>query len=414
MDSLFDSLYTQKQASILDGGVQSDYIEAYKKMPIPNKKMEHWRYYNAAPLFEASYIAAEVTDVQSVTSKAVLADSDKLFFVNGIFQEGLSQLKSEIEVVSLAQLKATKSELFDQYFDCTEISGLGKFQSLNTCFVQNGVLILVHKPQETALEIVYLNTANKSSIAQTRNIIVAKANSEMKIIESHFALDGSKLLQNVATEIVLEDNASINYSILQDEAKDDFEINTIKVKQAKNSRFTANTLTLNGGVVRNNIYIDQEGENCETTLNGVFFPSEKEHFENNTKVNHKVPQCTTNELYRGIAKGEATGVFIGEIYVAPGAQKTLANQSNKNIVLSDKASIYSKPQLEIYADDVSCSHGSTTGQLDKDALFYCLARGIEYDQAVKLLLDAFFADVTQHLPFVELYEYVENVIKTKI
>lgn len=414
MDLLFDTLYKSKHTSVIDENTQAEYIEEYKKIPVPTKKMESWKYFNPSPLFDSTYKIITATESNSTENKSILKDSYKLFFLNGIFQENISFTNSDFSVDSLKKLYKTDYPKFKAYFNATKMSEVGKLQSLNTCFAQSGLLITIEKTPDKPLELIFLNTVKENSISQIRNIIIAKANTEIKILETHLSEPQSSLFQNIATEILIGDNASIDYTILQDEAKADLHINTIKVNQSQNSRFKSHTLILNGGVVRNNIFVDQDGENCETTLNGIFFPSENEHFENNTKVNHNVPHCTTNEIYRGIAKDEATGVFTGEIYVAQGAQKTLANQSNKNIVLSDKASIFSKPQLIINADDVSCSHGSTTGQLDKEAIFYFMSRGINYDQAVKLLLDAFFADVTQNLNFEELYEYVEKGIKAKI
>ena len=224
----------------------------------------------------------------------------------------------------------------------------------------------------------------------------------------------ARSFSNIATEIILKENAVVNFNIFQGQGDNSFHLNNTKIHQHSNSRFKCNTITLCGELVRNDLNIEHKGEGCETTLNGLYMPDKKQHFDNHVFVNHAKPHCVSNQMYRGVIDNKASAVFLGKVLVTPDAQKTDANQSNKNILLSDTAIVNSKPQLEIYADDVKCSHGSTTGQLDKEALFYMQARGISFEYARIMLLNAFASEVTKQLEIKPFRSFVDFLVEKRL
>ncbi len=245
-------------------------------------------------------------------------------------------------------------------------------------------------------------------------MIIANKFSQAKIINSYHSLSVNFTLTNIATEIFLEDSAHINYNIFQGEGVDASQFNNIKVIQQSNSNFSSNTTTLCGMLVRNDLNVEHKGSNCETDLNGLYLPDREQHFDNTVFVHHAKPHNTSNQLYKGIIDNKASAVFQGKVLVDKDAQKTLANQSNKNILLTKYAKINSKPQLEIYADDVACSHGSTTGQIDKEALFYLQSRGINRRRAETLLLSAFVKDVIDKIQIDSFKFYIQILVNNRL
>jgi Fe-S cluster assembly protein SufD len=209
------------------------------------------------------------------------------------------------------------------------------------------------------------------------------------------------------------ENASLNVHQLQEGGDESFLINTTNVLQAKDSRFANHTVCLEGKILRNNLNISVEGENCETRLDGVYLAQGKQHIDNHTYVDQKVPNCTSNENYKGVLNDQSTAVFNGKVMVRPDAQIIRAYQNNQNILLSDDATINSKPELEIYADDVQCSHGSTTGQLDEEAMFYLQSRGVSELSAKKMLIKAFVFDVLEEIELESFRNYVEELVEEK-
>ena len=215
-------------------------------------------------------------------------------------------------------------------------------------------------------------------------------------------------------EIVLNENATLDYNMLQGEGNETFQINQTSVLQKAYSRLKANTITLCGMLVRNDLNVKIDAENCETQLDGLSLPDKKQHFDNNLFVRHAYSNCTSNQLYKSVVDNNATSVFSGKILVDQDAQKTDANQSNKNVLLTANATALSKPQLEIYADDVSCTHGSTTGQLDKEALFFMQARGISKNVAQRLLLQGFVGDVIDNIEIEAFRNEIKSLIEARL
>ena len=256
-------------------------------------------------------------------------------------------------------------------------------------------------------------TEGEKTCATTRNIIIAEDNSQSNFIEAFHSYNAENTLENSITEVFVGKNTHLHIDKIQVQNDTCYHISTEQVEQDKDSTFTINTVTLNGGLIRNNLNIDVIGENCTTNLNGIYQLKGQQHVDNHTKVDHIVPNCQSNELYKGIIDEKATAVFNGKVFVRRNAQKINAFQSNGNVLLSDDATVNSKPELEIYADDVKCSHGSTTGQLDEEAVFYLRARGLSEKSARKLIVGAFINDVIEKIENEEVVAYVQQKIEER-
>jgi Fe-S cluster assembly protein SufD len=255
-------------------------------------------------------------------------------------------------------------------------------------------------------------SSSKYQIFNTHHVIIANSFSNSSIIETYSSIDNSKeYILNSLAEVIVYENASINYYKLQNEDQIASQINTTQVNQFQNSHFDTNTVTLGGKWLRNNLNIVLKGSNSESHLNGLQILKKNQHVDNHTLVDHQMPHCESNQLYKGILNDKSNGVFNGKIFVRKDAQKTNAYQSSKNMLLSDDATMNTKPQLEIYADDVKCSHGSSTGQIDPSALFYLRARGLSPESAKSLLMYAFAVDVIQTIKVESYKNYLEGLIE---
>ena len=292
------------------------------------------------------------------------------------------------------------------------------FIALNTAFSYDGAFI--HIPGNTVVEqpihLLYVSDArNAASVAYPRNLVVAEKSSQVKIVESfHCMQSGNHNFTNSVTEIVVKENAIVEFNKIQNETAEAFHINHTEAYLAKNSTFNINTITLGGEIVRNNLHIVLNDENGTAHLYGLYLLNGNQLVDNHTLVDHAKPNCYSNELYKGIIDDKAHGVFNGKIFVRQDAQKTNAYQSNKNILLSNDASMHAKPQLEIFADDVKCSHGATTGQIDEEALFYLRSRGIGEQNARALLNTAFAADVINNITIEALKNNLITFLSSKL
>jgi Fe-S cluster assembly protein SufD len=248
------------------------------------------------------------------------------------------------------------------------------------------------------IQLVFLTTPSaEPAVAHPRTLILAGINSQAAIIETFAALEDGVYFTNGVTEIVLGEGAVLDHTKVQRESKNAFHIATQQVHQARASNITSHSIALGGGLVRNDVNVVLDAEGCECTLNGLYLANGRQHIDNHTRIDHARPHCASHELYKGILDGKAHGVFNGKIYVHQDAQKTDAKQTNKTLLLSEDAVINSKPQLEIYADDVKCTHGATIGQLDEEAVFYLRSRGVGQEEARSLLTYAFANDIISRI-----------------
>lgn len=395
------------------------YLDDYKSLAIQSKKDEEWKYTDIASVYERAYVKASSFEISKEEIDTLLPKTHvkaRICFINGVFSAKLSD--TQVQGLSIESLKEScRREAcgFNATYNATHISKRGKLELLNTAFAEEGVIIRVARNVsiKEPIELVFLHQGKEASVLQTRNIIVSESNSKTQFLAFHISVNESTHFNNIATEIHVKENAWVTYNQTYNDSDQNTTFHAIEVLQEADSTFEANSFLINGGLVRNNIQVTHNGKGCQTTLNGLYTPTKNETIDSFTHVAHMHPECTTNELYKGVASDTSTGVFVGKIYVAKDAQKTVARQSNKNMLISADATIHSKPQLEIWADDVSCTHGSSIGQLNADQLFYCQARGINRDQAVMLLLHAFVAEVVEKLEDEALKEYLYALIAGK-
>jgi Fe-S cluster assembly protein SufD len=324
-----------------------------------------------------------------------------LVFINGLYSDKESVFPEAVKFISPIKLEKSENS-FNKNF----------FTTLNAAYFTGGVNI--HIPPgiklDKPLQIIQLSTNN--FISNIHHVIKVEKNAEAEILITSHSLSENTFL-NVFTEIECKENSKLTTHLLQLEENESSQYNYVNCRQEQNSVFTIHTFSLGKAWIRNDLDIAINGSNCEANLYGTYLPQNNQHIDNHTFVKHLKPNSVSNELYKGVLTNRSIGVFNGKVWVEKDAQKTNAYQSNANILLSNDATIYSKPELEIYADDVKCSHGSTTGQLNNDALFYLQSRGIGKDAAMQLLVHAFLTDVIKLNTNKEVKTYIEEYISLR-
>jgi Fe-S cluster assembly protein SufD len=405
--------FQKKRAALVD----------FEKLGFPTIKHEEWKYSNVRDMISESYaFGAEspvtLADLEDI--KIPEHSANELYFINGHYSSELSTLVSasdQIIVDSLYNAQIKHPELVDAYFNELASNETEAFTALNTAFAYDGVFIHVpaNKTVEHPVILHFISDARVENVgSQPRNIIAVDENAHVKFAETFRTIGDNRSLTNIVTEIHVSESAYVEYYKIQNESEKAFHVGTTQVRMMDKSHFYAATVTLNGKFVRNNLNIVIDGEHCEAHMFGLYFPDGTQLVDNHTVADHRKPNSESNELYKGILREKSKGVFNGKIFVRPDAQKTNAFQSCKNIVLSADATMNTKPQLEIFADDVKCSHGTTTGQIDEDALFYMRARGISKTEAMTLLMFAFCADVVSQIKIESMRTYLEEVISQKL
>ncbi|MGH7823928.1 MAG: Fe-S cluster assembly protein SufD [Candidatus Binatia bacterium] len=400
-------------------------IADFDKAGFPTTKNEEWRYTNVEPVtslgFERANGASRAVSADEVLALS-LADSERnrLVFVNGVFSPGLSSLRGMpegVKVQSLARaLREDDSEALQTHLARYAVQREHGFVALNTAFIEDGAFILVPKGQ-TIDEPIYLIfvacEAGKRVVSHPRNLFVFEENTQARIVESYVGLSETAYLNNAVTEIIAGENANIDHYRLQRETETGSHIGVLAAHLGRSCHLTAHAVILGGALVRNDIHAVLDGEGVECVLNGLYLVEGNQHIDNQTRIDHVKPRATSFELYKGILSGKGRAVFNGKIFVHKAAQKTDARQSNKNLLLSGDAAVNTKPQLEIYADDVKCSHGSTIGQLDRDALFYLRSRGLDLENAQSLLSYAFASDVVSRVKIPPMRARLNDYLLTK-
>jgi Fe-S cluster assembly protein SufD len=379
----------------------------FAELGLPTVRDEEWKYTNLAPLAEIEFkpamrLAHGLTREEVDRTPFADLKCHRLVFVNGFFSEELSATDGleGVKATSLAQALETEPETIQRFLSRYAGFEESAFNALNTSLMRDGAFVHLPKGKiaEDPIHLVFVSTPSAApASSHPRNLIVADSNSQAQIVETYIALGDGVYFTNPVTEVVLGDSAVIEHSKLQDEGKHAFHIATLQYQQGRSSNLSSHSITLGGHLVRNNLNAVLGGEGAECALNGLYLMSGEQHIDNHTRLEHVEPHCSSRELYKGILDGKSRGVFHGRILVHKGAQKTDSKQTNNNLLLSDEALINTKPQLEIYADDVKCTHGATIGQLDKDALFYLRSRGIREQAARSLLIYAFASEVVARI-----------------
>jgi Fe-S cluster assembly protein SufD len=398
-------------------------LAQFDELGFPTIKNEEWKYSNVRDLISVSYnfnadSSIELADLEDL--KIPVQDANIIYFVNGHYSPELSRIVSssdQITIDSLASAYKKNPSLVNSFFNELTQDDNDAFTALNTAFTQDGIFVNVPDNQSVEHPIIlrFVSDARTQNVgSQPRNIIAVGRNAQVKLAEAFRTLGNERSFTNSVTEIYVGEEANVEYYKVQNESENSYHVGTTQVRMLDRSHFYAGTVTLNGRFTRNNLNIIIDGERCEAHMYGLYFPDGTQHVDNHTVADHRKPNSESNELYKGILRDKAKGVFNGKIFVRPDAQKTNAFQSCKNIVLSTEATMNTKPQLEIFADDVKCSHGTTTGQIDEEALFYMRSRGISKPEALSLLMFAFCADVVSQIKIDSIREYLENVIADKL
>ncbi|MBL7884051.1 MAG: Fe-S cluster assembly protein SufD [Bacteroidia bacterium] len=393
--------------------------EAFLKQGIPSRKHEEYRYLNLELLLKDDFLvtSSKTLTCDEIAHTQVLKNAIVIVIENGKYVEGHSKitLPKGLKIIDIS--KASSDVIFQKQFAKFADVNTDAFIAMNTAFATGGVFVHVEKNAiiEQPIHIIHISAASESLLVNVRNLIVVEENAQAKFIESFETIlpNTVKIITNALTEILVQSNAIVEHNKIQNESKLSGLINTTQVYQKKKSVFTTNNFTLSGSFVRNNLNIVLDDEYIESHLNGLYLTRNNQTVDNHTLVDHRKPNCNSNELYKGIIDDKSSATFNGKVYVRKDAQKTNAFQSNKNILLSDDGTINTKPQLEIYADDVKCSHGTSTGKLDEDKIFYLRARGLSEASAKKLLMHAFASEVVEFITIEELKNYIETKISER-
>ena len=398
--------------------VRKEAFKAFEKQGMPNRKHEEYKFTDLSKVYQKfdGVIPGNASDSTPENAGIDGLTANTIVMVNGNYRPELSTvIDSNLKVSPLADA-LKENEVAQKRFGCCANAENDAFLALNTAFSRMGLFI--HIPANTKLEhpviIHYHTDASQKSITYTHNLVVAEGGAEAVIIEKTGSSGSAEFLVNMASEVYVPSNARIEWYKLQNDALHSYFIDQLMVYQERDSNFSATTITLNGNTIRNNVYLALDGENCESHLYGLYAIDGSTHVDHHTAVDHLKPHSFSNELYKGILDDKAGGVFNGKVFVRQDAQKTNAFQSNKNILLSDQATVNTKPQLEIWADDVKCSHGCTTGQIDEEALFYLRTRGLSEKSARALMLYAFALETIEHVENEVLRSYLENLIGNKL
>jgi Fe-S cluster assembly protein SufD len=390
-------------------------LHALTNLDVPNTKWEEWKYTSLREISKREYSIAENNKSKHLGMCNIPNfDAHAFVFVNGIFHSDCLNKEKDANLIckNIQNLDSKEQIIFEEYFAKYVKPEKDIFSALNTAYCQNGIFLYVpdNVNIELPIHIQHLTDSETNISFQHRNLFIVGKNSNVKIVETYHGTGIGYSLRNAVTELVISENANVEYVKVQTESDKSSHIESTVISQAKDSRSRIYTISVKGEILRNNLTINLEGSNIESYLSGAYLLSGNQHVDNHTEVHHKMPHCYSNELYKGILADTSTGVFNGKIHVYRDAQKTNAYQSNKNILLSDEANVYTKPQLEIYADDVKCSHGATTGQMNEEALFYMQARGIKKHDAQKLLVNAFATEVTENITMEAVKEYINDLI----
>ncbi|QTD36490.1 Fe-S cluster assembly protein SufD [Polaribacter batillariae] len=403
--------------------IRSKALQNFESLGFPTRKLEAWKYtslnsvlkqdYSLFPHKENAVALAEV-------KKYFIHDIDayKIVFIDGKYSSFLSETTHDtidVCLMSSALAKPKYKAVIDNYFN--KIAKQDNLTSLNTAFANEGAYIYIPKNKEVEkpIQIIHFTTGSETAtMLQPRNLIVVGENSQVQIIERHQSLTSNAVLTNAVTEIFADKSAHIDYYKIQNDNLNASLVDNSYIEQQSKSVVSVHTFSFGGNITRNNLNFYQKGEYIDSILKGITIIEGKQHVDHHTLVHHIEPNCESHQDYKGIYDARSTGVFNGKVIVEKEAQKTNAYQQNNNVLISDKATINAKPQLEIFADDVKCSHGCTIGQLDDDALFYMQQRGIPKKEGKALLMYAFANTVLESVKIPEVKQRITKIIAKKL
>jgi Fe-S cluster assembly protein SufD len=379
----------------------------FAELGFPTTEHEEWRYTNVSaiaglqPQASPSNVRISASDIAPFTYSDL--PSRRMVFVDGRFHPELSSPGANdggVKVLSLAAAIQADENVLTQHLGRYARYDDNAFAALNTSMIEDGAVITIAAKHSVAepIFLLFVSTGRVAgAMTNPRILIVGHERSEAKVIEKYVSLGDQPHFTNAVIEIVLEESARLEHCKIQDESLSAFHIATIQAYQKRNSNLLTHSISLGAGIARNNVIPVLDAEGCECTMNGLYLGRDKQVVDHHTSIHHAKPHCNSHEYYHGIMDGKSQGVFNGKIFVRPDAQKTDAKQTNRNLLLSDEATINTKPQLEIFADDVKCTHGATVGQLEDEHIFYLRARGIGLENARRMLVHAFASDIVNRV-----------------
>jgi Fe-S cluster assembly protein SufD len=401
-------------------GVREDAFTTFCQLGFPTVHDEDWRFTNVAPIAQSTFHLPE-HECNGVTEDDVAACrleglAAQLVFVNGRYVPGLSRLPvghKGLQVSSLAEAMLKEREKVEPHLARYADYSKEAFTALNTAFFEDGAFVFI--PRSLALQepiyLLYLNAGSGTPwMAHPRNLIVAGENSQATILEDYVSLGAGVSFSNVVTEVAAGEQAVLHHYRTERESTDVFHVSTLRIQQGRSATVNSHSVLAGGALVRNNIHPVLAGEGGNCLINGLFVSNGRQHLDNYMKVEHRSAHCASHQFYNGILDGESRGVFHGRILVCEGAQQTDSKQTNRNLLLSDTAQMDTKPQLEIFADDVKCTHSATIGQIDEGALFYLRSRGLDEASAKGLLLFAFASECLERMNPGLIRNYLAKII----
>jgi Fe-S cluster assembly protein SufD len=403
---------------------REDAIERFAELGIPTNDLEAWKYTNISKIIDRPYtlpLGAEPASVDRSDIEPFLIDgmdAHRVVLVNGRVDESLSdigELPAGVVVSSLAQAGKDHPDVVEEHYGKYADYEDEALTALNTAFVQDGAFVYV--PSGTVVEkpifFLHVTATDQDLFLQPRHLFVVEDGAIAKIVEAQHALSDAQTFTNTVGEAFVGEKGNLDHYLIQDEGPNASQVHTRAAQQKDDSVYSTQTITYTGEVIRNNATVEADGSFCESNLFGLCVGRDDMHVDNHTRMDHVQPDCNSNELYKHVLNDESTAVFNGKVFVSRGSQRIDAYQQNDTIVLNNEAQIYTKPELEIYADDVECSHGATTGQLDEEGVFYLRSRGLSERRARILMLQAFTEEVISELSIEPLRDYVTELVRDR-
>ena len=418
-----EGLNGQQNSPIHD--LRKQALDQFMAIDFPDSKNEDWKYTSIEPILNRTFETVPANDANKILLKDIESffipdTSARLVFIDGRFTPDLSQmdkLPKGIKVKNLSQALSEDKDLIKSRLNDQLKNNKDVFTALNTAFILDGLFINAEDGAETdrPIYILYLSSLERSSVLnQPHNLITVGKNARVAIVENYASLNSESVFTNSFTNISIATDGSLDLVKIQQENAQTCHIGSTDISQERGSRLTHRIITSGGALVRNVVTLNLNAEGIESTLDGVYITTGTQHVDNRTIIHHAKPNCNSHELYKGILDGTSSGVFNGKIIVHQDAQKTDAKQSNKNLLLSQDATMNTKPQLEIFADDVKCTHGATIGRLEEESLFYLRSRGIGKEQAKNMLTYAFAGEIVERIKHEPTRNYLDGLLLDRL
>ncbi len=406
--------------------IRRDALETFKNLSLPTKKDEDWKYTNVSFVGERQFSASGDKPDENLSRKDIepfiIKDLQEnlLVFVNGVYSDKLSSIKyprEEIIIENFASAEKRKSPNLNKHFATLANYKNNFFTALNTALATDGMYVnvpsgvIINEP----IHAMFISDTRKGPVfSAPRDLVLIGKCSQLKIVGTYHTIGDNPAFINMASEIFTNFSSRLEFTKIQNDKGNTYYIGSTHANQRRNSALDVSTISLSGKFIRNEIYAKLAEENAETNLSGLYYMTDENFIDNFTIIDHSAPSCESSEFYKGIMEDKSKGVFNGKIVVQKDAQNTNSHQKNKNILLNDAAKIHTKPQLEIYADDVKCSHGATTGYLDKEALFYMRSRGLSEKVAKSLLLNSFASDIIETIKIAEIRDDIKRQVAERL